>query len=313
MFLSPTPEATTETLLLPLIKSSFTPSVLPATTRQEASSRVWSAAPSPRWPPRKLWTRSPITRGRTPPCSRGRSGTGCWQRACVTATRCPAWAPLTGDKVNHEWNHVCASVVQQSGKVDKGDKCIVGVIKSASSRQRCSSRETLNLPHVLLPSALICCHRVHAYFQPIKVVFFCFRIIRTKVQQPFNLPLDGKGLSPGQTLSKSAPNTSTVKLVYHRPYQPAFSHDAEGLRLKIGRAHCPVGLNLWPCWDVQHRFLLSVSNLSVFVFLPPPSPQFSGHPSRISSVRLPGLHLLHQRPAGYPSSQRRGQEEPRWQ
>nr|XP_023844174.1 paired box protein Pax-8-like [Salvelinus alpinus] len=27
------------------------------------------------------------------------------------------------------------------------------------------------------------------------------RIIRTKVQQPFNLPLDGKGLSPGHTLS----------------------------------------------------------------------------------------------------------------
>ncbi|KAG7476438.1 hypothetical protein MATL_G00082890 [Megalops atlanticus] len=29
------------------------------------------------------------------------------------------------------------------------------------------------------------------------------RIIRTKVQQPFNLPLDGKGLSPGHTLSES--------------------------------------------------------------------------------------------------------------
>ncbi|XP_019733214.1 paired box protein Pax-8 isoform X3 [Hippocampus comes] len=30
------------------------------------------------------------------------------------------------------------------------------------------------------------------------------RIIRTKVQQPFNLPLDGKGLSPGQTLIPSS-------------------------------------------------------------------------------------------------------------
>ncbi|XP_037548076.1 paired box protein Pax-8 [Nematolebias whitei] len=30
------------------------------------------------------------------------------------------------------------------------------------------------------------------------------RIIRTKVQQPFNLPLDGKGLSPGQTLLPSS-------------------------------------------------------------------------------------------------------------
>ncbi|KAM4595909.1 paired box protein Pax-8-like, partial [Polymixia lowei] len=31
-----------------------------------------------------------------------------------------------------------------------------------------------------------------------------FRIIRTKVQQPFNLPLDGKGLSPGHTLIPSS-------------------------------------------------------------------------------------------------------------
>ena len=36
------------------------------------------------------------------------------------------------------------------------------------------------------------------------------RIIRTKVQQPFNLPMDGKGLSPGHTLSKSTQtNTHT--------------------------------------------------------------------------------------------------------
>lgn len=41
------------------------------------------------------------------------------------------------------------------------------------------------------------------------------------------------------------------------------------------------------------------------------SSQFSGHPSRVPSVRLSGLHLFHQRPVGNPSAHQRGQEEPR--
>ncbi len=89
----------------PLTPPSLLP-LLPVTTRQAASSPAWSAAPSPRWPPRKSWTKSQSTRGRIPPCSPGRSGTGCWRRECVTATRCPAWAPLTGDKLNYEWNRI---------------------------------------------------------------------------------------------------------------------------------------------------------------------------------------------------------------
>ena len=85
------------------------PSFLTVTTRRAASNRVSSAAQSQRWPPRKSLTKSQTTKGRIPPCSPGRSETDCWQRECVTATRCPAWAPLTGDKLNYEWNPVRAS------------------------------------------------------------------------------------------------------------------------------------------------------------------------------------------------------------
>ena len=81
----------------------------PVTTKRAASNRVLSAARSLRWPPQKSSTKSPTTKGRIPPCSPGRSETGCWRRECVTATRCPAWAPLTGDKLNYEWNPVRAA------------------------------------------------------------------------------------------------------------------------------------------------------------------------------------------------------------
>ncbi len=79
------------------------------------------------------------------------------------------------------------------------------------------------------------------------MIFFSrYRIIRTKVQQPFNLPLDGKGLSPGQTLSKSC--THAKWRLYHHQCHQAWSCDSVGLRLKIKDyyAHCCAGLSLWP-------------------------------------------------------------------
>lgn len=140
-----------------------------ATMRQAASSLASLVAPSRKWLPRKSWRRSQSTRGRIPPCLRGKSETGCWQRVCVMGTQCPVWAPLTGEKTGQ----INALFVNHS--------------------------------KVLLKVEW----------------FFCFRIIRTKVQQPFNLPLDGKGLSPGQTLSKSA-YKHTVK-VWRHLHHPTFS------------------------------------------------------------------------------------------
>lgn len=84
----------------------FSPS--PVIMRPAASSLASSVALSPRWPPQRWWTKSQSTRGRTPPCSPGRSETGCWPRVCATATRCPASAPLTGDKLNY--GKTCVSV-----------------------------------------------------------------------------------------------------------------------------------------------------------------------------------------------------------
>ncbi len=61
-----------------------------------------SGAPSPKWRLLKWWIRLRTTSGRTPPCLRGRSETGCWPRASVTETPCPASAPSTG---NDPWPH----------------------------------------------------------------------------------------------------------------------------------------------------------------------------------------------------------------
>ena len=65
-------------------------------TRPAASNRASSEGLNPKWPRRRSWRRSQITRDRTRPCSRGRSETGCWRRASATTTPCPASHPLTG-------------------------------------------------------------------------------------------------------------------------------------------------------------------------------------------------------------------------
>lgn len=66
------------------------------TMRQEASDQAWSEALSPKWPLPELCKPSWIWNTPTPPCSPGRSETGCCWMESVTRTVCPASAPSTG-------------------------------------------------------------------------------------------------------------------------------------------------------------------------------------------------------------------------
>ena len=65
-------------------------------TRQVPSGLELSAAPSLRWQPRTLSTLLQNTSKKTPPCSRGRSGTDSWRRPSAPATIYLVSAALTG-------------------------------------------------------------------------------------------------------------------------------------------------------------------------------------------------------------------------
>lgn len=71
------------------------------TMKQGASDQEWLEALSPKWPLPELCKWSWVWNKPTPPCSPGRSETGCSWSECVNTTVCPASAPSTG-----RWSHV---------------------------------------------------------------------------------------------------------------------------------------------------------------------------------------------------------------